>query len=107
MVVGVPRREYAAMSVSDIRGDLTAGGVLYDLKGILPLGEADCRLQGCSPDWIQLQVYFTSPYDGISKSTRSSQPKPQNLARNWGGRFYRVEPAGALVEAESAGGWAG
>jgi len=44
VIVAVPHREYAAMSSSDIRGYLTAEGVLYDLKGILPLGEADCRL---------------------------------------------------------------
>lgn len=44
VIVAVPHREYAAMSASDIRGYLTAEGVLYDLKGILPLGEADCRL---------------------------------------------------------------
>jgi UDP-N-acetyl-D-galactosamine dehydrogenase len=32
------------MSASDLRGYLTEGGVLYDLKGVLPLGEADLRL---------------------------------------------------------------
>lgn len=32
------------MSASGMRGHLMAEGVLYDLKGILPLGEADCRL---------------------------------------------------------------
>jgi len=44
LVLTVPHREYAAMSVSDLRGYLTEGGVLYDLKGVLPLGEADLRL---------------------------------------------------------------
>ncbi len=44
MIVAVPHQEYAAMRASDLRGYLKAEGVLYDLKGILPLGEADCRL---------------------------------------------------------------
>lgn len=44
LILAVPHREYAAKSASDIRGYLTTKGVFYDLKGILPLGEADCRL---------------------------------------------------------------
>jgi UDP-N-acetyl-D-galactosamine dehydrogenase len=44
VIVAVPHREYAEMSVDDLRGFLREGGVLYDLKGVLPLGEADLRL---------------------------------------------------------------
>ncbi len=44
VIVAVPHDEYTAMSASDLRGYLKPGGVLYDLKGILPLGEADLRL---------------------------------------------------------------
>ena len=44
VILAVPHREYAEMSASDLRGYLTEGGVLYDLKGVLPLGEADLRL---------------------------------------------------------------
>jgi len=32
------------MSAGELRGYLKEGGVLYDLKGVLPLGEADLRL---------------------------------------------------------------
>ena len=44
VILAVPHGQYAAMSASDLRGYLTEGGVLYDLKGVLPLGEADLRL---------------------------------------------------------------
>lgn len=44
VIVAVPHKEYAAMSADDLRGYLKAGGLLYDLKGLLPLGEADLRL---------------------------------------------------------------
>lgn len=44
VLVAVPHREYASMSASDLRGYLKKDGVLYDLKGMLPLGEADVRL---------------------------------------------------------------
>jgi len=44
VVLAVPHREYAAMSVGDLRGYMKQGGILYDLKGVLPLGEADLRL---------------------------------------------------------------
>src|SRR5690606_175696 len=42
--LAVPHREYVEMSASDVRGYLKDKGVLYDLKGVLPLGEADVRL---------------------------------------------------------------
>jgi UDP-N-acetyl-D-galactosamine dehydrogenase len=32
------------MSADDLLGYLNKNGVLYDLKGVLPLGEADLRL---------------------------------------------------------------
>lgn len=44
VIVAVPHKEYAAMSSDDLRGYLKDDGVLYDLKGLLPLGEADLRL---------------------------------------------------------------
>jgi UDP-N-acetyl-D-galactosamine dehydrogenase len=44
VIVAVPHREYAVMSAGELRGYLKEGGVLYDLKGLLPLGEADLRL---------------------------------------------------------------
>ena len=44
VVLAVPHKEYSTMGASDLRGYLNNGGVLYDLKGILPLGEADFRL---------------------------------------------------------------
>lgn len=44
VLVAVPHREYACMSAGDLRGYLKEDGVLYDLKGMLPLGEADVRL---------------------------------------------------------------
>ncbi|NWO07108.1 MAG: Vi polysaccharide biosynthesis UDP-N-acetylglucosamine C-6 dehydrogenase TviB [Alteromonadaceae bacterium] len=44
VIVAVPHEEYAALSASDIRGYLAVDGVLYDLKGMLPLGKADLRL---------------------------------------------------------------
>jgi len=44
VIVAVPHKEYAAMSAGDLRGYLRADGVLFDLKGVLPLGEADLRL---------------------------------------------------------------
>jgi UDP-N-acetyl-D-galactosamine dehydrogenase len=44
VILAVPHREYAEMSASDLRGYLKDSGVLYDLKGVLPLGEADLRL---------------------------------------------------------------
>jgi UDP-N-acetyl-D-galactosamine dehydrogenase len=44
VIVAVPHNEYAAMRAGDLRGYLKEGRVLYDLKGLLPLGEADLRL---------------------------------------------------------------
>ncbi|WP_040886823.1 Vi polysaccharide biosynthesis UDP-N-acetylglucosamine C-6 dehydrogenase TviB [Marinobacter santoriniensis] len=44
LIMAVPHREYAAMAVSDLRSYLDDGGVIYDLKGVLPLGDADLRL---------------------------------------------------------------
>ena len=44
VVIAVPHREYAAMSASDFRSLIHDKGVLFDLKGILPLGQADLRL---------------------------------------------------------------
>lgn len=44
VIVAVPHREYVAMSAGDLRGYLKESGVLFDLKGVLPFGEADLRL---------------------------------------------------------------
>lgn len=44
VLLAVPHREYAVLSAANLRGYLSAGGVLFDLKGILPLGDADLRL---------------------------------------------------------------
>src|SRR5690554_2541639 len=44
VLLAVPHNEYAAMSASDLRAYTAADGVLFDLKGVLPLGEADIRL---------------------------------------------------------------
>jgi UDP-N-acetyl-D-galactosamine dehydrogenase len=44
VVLTVPHREYAAMSAAQLRELMTPKGVLFDLKGILPLGQADLRL---------------------------------------------------------------
>lgn len=42
--LAVPHKEYVAMSSQALRGYLKSNGVLFDLKGVLPLGEADLRL---------------------------------------------------------------
>ena len=42
--LAVPHREYAAKSSKELRAYLKDNGVLFDLKGVLPLGEADLRL---------------------------------------------------------------
>jgi len=42
--LAVPHREYAGKSSKELRAYLKGDGVLFDLKGILPLGEADLRL---------------------------------------------------------------
>ncbi len=44
LLLAVPHREYAEMSAQDLRAYLKSDGVLFDLKGVLPLGEADLRL---------------------------------------------------------------
>lgn len=44
VLLAVPHREYAKLSSSDLRGMMKDNGVLFDLKGVLPLGEADLRL---------------------------------------------------------------
>ncbi|SFM42308.1 Vi polysaccharide biosynthesis UDP-N-acetylglucosamine C-6 dehydrogenase TviB [Marinobacter zhejiangensis] len=44
VVLAVPHNEYASMSEQDLRSLLKANGVLFDLKGVLPLGAADLRL---------------------------------------------------------------
>ncbi len=44
VMLAVPHREYAALSSHELRAFLKDNGVLFDLKGVLPLGEADLRL---------------------------------------------------------------
>jgi len=44
LFLAVPHREYAAKSAKELRAYLKDNGVLFDLKGVLPLGEADLRL---------------------------------------------------------------
>lgn len=44
LLLAVPHREYAEKSSGELRSYLKGDGVLFDLKGVLPLGEADLRL---------------------------------------------------------------
>ena len=44
LFLAVPHREYASLSSVELRGYLKDNGVLFDLKGVLPIGEADIRL---------------------------------------------------------------
>ena len=44
LLLAVPHREYASKTSSELRYFLKPAGVLFDLKGVLPLGEADLRL---------------------------------------------------------------
>lgn len=44
VLLAVPHREYASLTSSELREYLKDNGVLFDLKGVLPLGEADLRL---------------------------------------------------------------
>lgn len=44
VLLAVPHREYAGLSSSELRQFMKPEGVLFDLKGVLPLGEADLRL---------------------------------------------------------------
>jgi len=42
--LAVPHREYAEKASLDLRAYMKGDGVLFDLKGVLPLGDADLRL---------------------------------------------------------------
>ncbi|MDN6320840.1 MAG: Vi polysaccharide biosynthesis UDP-N-acetylglucosamine C-6 dehydrogenase TviB [Marinobacter sp.] len=42
--LAVPHNDYAAMTADELRSYTTGDGVLFDLKGVLPLGQADLRL---------------------------------------------------------------
>ncbi|SFM81826.1 Vi polysaccharide biosynthesis UDP-N-acetylglucosamine C-6 dehydrogenase TviB [Marinobacter pelagius] len=42
--LAVPHREYAKKASSELRQYMKGDGVLFDLKGVLPMGEADLRL---------------------------------------------------------------
>ena len=44
VLLAVPHREYTERSSVELREYLKGNGVLFDLKGVLPLGEADLRL---------------------------------------------------------------
>ena len=44
LILAVPHNEYLGMTAGDFRAYLKEGGVLFDLKGVLPLGAADLRL---------------------------------------------------------------
>ncbi|MDI9245007.1 Vi polysaccharide biosynthesis UDP-N-acetylglucosamine C-6 dehydrogenase TviB [Marinobacter sp. CHS3-4] len=44
LMLVVPHREYAQQSSEQLRQYLKPDGVLFDLKGVLPLGQADLRL---------------------------------------------------------------
>lgn len=44
LLLAVPHREYAELTSKELRAYLKDNGVLFDLKGVLPLGEADLRL---------------------------------------------------------------
>ncbi|KXO06436.1 Vi polysaccharide biosynthesis UDP-N-acetylglucosamine C-6 dehydrogenase TviB [Marinobacter excellens] len=44
VLLAVPHREYAALNADELRGYTNGNGVLFDLKGVLPLGHADLRL---------------------------------------------------------------
>lgn len=44
LLLAVPHREYAEKSSQELRQFLKPKGVFFDLKGVLPLGEADLRL---------------------------------------------------------------
>ncbi|MEQ9544783.1 MAG: Vi polysaccharide biosynthesis UDP-N-acetylglucosamine C-6 dehydrogenase TviB [Marinobacter sp.] len=44
VLLAVPHREYAEMAATELRAFLKDDGVLFDLKGVLPLGTADLRL---------------------------------------------------------------
>ncbi|MBU2954451.1 Vi polysaccharide biosynthesis UDP-N-acetylglucosamine C-6 dehydrogenase TviB [Marinobacter sp. F3R08] len=44
LLLAVPHREYIVRSAQELRAYLKGNGVLFDLKGVLPLGEAELRL---------------------------------------------------------------
>lgn len=44
VLLAVPHREYASLDAQQLRGYMGGNGVLFDLKGTLPLGQADLRL---------------------------------------------------------------
>ena len=44
VLLAVPHKEYASRSASALRSLMKPKGVLFDLKGVLPLGDADLRL---------------------------------------------------------------
>ncbi len=44
LFLAVPHNEYVALSAEELRTYTKANGVLFDLKGVLPLGAADLRL---------------------------------------------------------------
>jgi len=44
VLLAVPHREYVSRSSDSLREYMKGNGVLFDLKGVLPLGEADLRL---------------------------------------------------------------
>lgn len=44
VLLAVPHREYVTRSSHNLREYMKDNGVLFDLKGVLPLGEADLRL---------------------------------------------------------------
>lgn len=44
LIIAVPHTEYLTMNVRDFRAYLTQRGVIYDLKGVLPVAESDLRL---------------------------------------------------------------
>jgi UDP-N-acetyl-D-galactosamine dehydrogenase len=44
LLLAVPHNEYARKTSAELRAYLRDNGVLFDLKGVLPLGEADLRL---------------------------------------------------------------
>jgi len=44
LILAVPHNEYLGMTAGDFRAYLKDEGVLFDLKGVLPLGAADLRL---------------------------------------------------------------
>lgn len=44
ILLAVPHGDYVTMSAADLRSYARDGAVLFDLKGVLPLGDADLRL---------------------------------------------------------------